>query len=319
MTLQNVFFNGHGRLRSGWRFVVFLLSYLILASSLTITFVSILNVLPVGAGENSLITLVGTFSIFSVCAIFLGWFYGKYFEELPFRALGIWFTKSWFKNLIYGLIIGAISIGFAASIPLLFGVISFHSNLDAGRSPIILTLSFTFLIFTVGAISEEVLFRGYLLQTLSRARLFGVGMLLTSVLFASAHNANPGANLFSWLNTFLAGIWFCIAYWKTRDLWFPFGVHFAWNWIQGSVLGISVSGLGELATAPLMKAEDSGPVWLTGGSYGLEGGISCTLALLLSCGLIWILPLIKPNEELLQMSSEETSSGKENLSTDEHG
>ena len=304
--MQNVFFNSHGRVRSGWRFTVFLISYIIFASSLTIGFVSILSVLPVGAGQNSLITLVGTFSILSSIAIFLGWFYGKFFEDLPFRSLGIWFTQNWFRNLVCGLIIGAISIGFAALIPLLFGAITFQYNLGAGRSPIILTLAVTLLIFTVGAISEEVLFRGYLLQTMSRTKLFGVGMLLTSVLFASAHNANPGANFFSWLNTFLAGVWFCIAYRKTRDLWFPIGVHFAWNWVQGSILGINVSGLGDLATAPLMRSEDFGPVWLTGGSYGLEGGISCTLALVFSCGLIWILPFIKPNEELLEMSSEET-------------
>lgn len=303
--MQNVFFNSHGRIRSGWRFTVFLLSFIVIASSLSIGFVTFLAMLPIGAGQNSLVTLVGSFSILSFCAIFLGWFYARFFEDLPFRSLGVWFTKYWFKNLILGLIIGAISICFAASIPLLFGAISFQFNSNAGRSPIILTLSVTLLIFIVGAIFEETLFRGYLLQTLSRAKLFGVGMLLTSVLFASVHNSNPNANLFSWFNTLLAGIWFCIAYLKTRDLWFPIGVHFAWNWVQGSILGINVSGLGDLATAPLMRSKDFGPVWLTGGSYGLEGGISCTLALILSCGLIWILPFIKPNEELLEMSSEE--------------
>lgn len=311
MTPQNVFFNEFGRLRSGWRFAVFLISYFVIATSLTVIFVSILKSLPVGAGENSLVTLVGTFTIFSTCAIFLGWFYAKFFEDLPFRSLGIWFTKNWFLNLIFGLVIGAVSIGFAALIPFLFGAISFQSNLNAGRSPILLTLSVTLLIFIVGAVSEETLFRGYLLQTMSRAKLFSVGMFLTSVLFASAHTDNPGANPFSWLNTFLAGIWFCIAYRKTRDLWFPIGIHFAWNWFQGSVLGITVSGLGELATAPLMKAEDFGPVWLTGGSYGLEGGISCTIALVVSSILIWILPFIKPAEELLEMSSEEKSQNRE--------
>lgn len=303
--MQNLFYNGHGRIRSGWRFTVFLLSYIIIALSLTAGFVYFLKLLPAGAGQNSLITLVGSFSIFSLTAILLGWFYAKFFEDLPFRALGIWFTKGWFKNLILGLIVGATAIGFAALIPFLFGAVTFHSNLNAGRAPIILTLSVTLLIFAVAATFEEALFRGYILQTLSRAKLFGVGLLLTSVLFASVHIPNPDANLFSWLNTFLAGIWFCIAYRKTRDLWFPIGVHLAWNWVQGSILGINVSGLGDLSTAPLLRSEDFGPVWLTGGSYGLEGGVACTLAVILSCGLIWILPFIKPDEELLQMSSEE--------------
>lgn len=305
MNAQKIFFNEYGRLRSGWRFTVFLLSYAVLASFLTGAFVLVLNNLPVGAGQNSLLTMLGSLSITASCAIFLGWFYGKNLEDLPLRALGIGLTENWFRNLILGLIVGAASIGFAALIPFSAGAISFHANQTAGTAPIFLTLFVTFLIFTVGAVSEETLFRGYLLQTMSRANLFLIGMLLTSVLFASAHNANPGANIFSWLNTFLAGIWFSIGYLKTRDLWFPIGIHFAWNWVQGSILGINVSGLGDLATAPLMRSEDFGPVWLTGGGYGLEGGISCTIALIVSSVAIWLLPLSKPAEELLKFSSGE--------------
>lgn len=305
MNLQHIFFNESARLRSGWRFTIFLISYAVIASFLVVGFTSLLNILSVGAGENSFITLIGTFTIFSVCAIFLGWFYGKIFEDLPFRALGIRVTKNWFVNLVLGFLVGALSIGLAALVPFLSGSISFQSNLNAGSSPIILTLSITLLIFITGAVSEEVLFRGYLLQTMSRAKLFSVGLLLTSVLFASAHNANPGANMFTWLNTFLAGIWFCIAYLKTRDLWFPIGIHLAWNWFQGSIFGISVSGLSDLATAPLMRSQDFGPVWLTGGSYGLEGGLSCTIALIVSGLAIWFLPLPKPSEEMLALTTEE--------------
>ena len=305
MNPQKIFFNEFGHLRSGWRFTVFLISYIILASSLSLIFISLLTVLPGNAAQNNILTLGGTFTIFSICAILLGWFYGKIFEDLPFRVLGIWLSKNWLKNLVLGLIVGAASICFAALIPFISGAISFQSNLNAGSSPILLTLSVTLFLFVVGAVSEEALFRGYLLQTMSRAKLFFVGTLLTSVLFASVHNANPGANPFSWLNTFLAGIWFCIAYWKTRDLWFPIGIHLAWNWVQGSILGINVSGLGDLANAPLMRSQDFGPVWLTGGSYGLEGGISCTIALIVSSIAIWFLPFPKPSEEMLEMTSKE--------------
>jgi membrane protease YdiL (CAAX protease family) len=250
--------------------------------------------------------MVGSFSIFTFCAVFLGWFYGKYFEDLPFRALGIWISKNWFKNLILGFLAGAVSIGLAALIPFSVGAVSFQSNLVVGSSPILLTLSVTLLIFTAGSVFEETLFRGYLLQTMSRAKLFSIGMILTSILFASVHADNTGSNYFSLFNTFLAGIWFCIAYWKTRDLWFPTGIHLAWNWVQGSILGINVSGINDLATAPLLRSEDFGPVWLTGGGYGLEGGISCTIALIVSSLAIWLLPFPKPSEEMVEMTSEES-------------
>jgi membrane protease YdiL (CAAX protease family) len=305
MNFKTIFFNEFGRFRSGWRFTFFLLSYLLVAYMILIFLLAILSALPIGLNQTSLLYFIFPFAVFSLVAVFFGWLYGKIFEDLPFRALGCWFTKNWFKDLILGLIAGALSLSLAVLIPLISGGLNFEFNHTAGTTPILLTLSVTLLIFTVAAISEEVLFRGYLLQTMSRAKLFLVGALLTSLLFASAHNNNPGANLFSWVNTFIAGLWFAVAYFKTRDLWFPFGIHLAWNWFQGSIFGISVSGLGELASAPLMKPADSGPAWLTGGAYGIEGGIACTMALVVSVALIYFLPIFKPSEEMVVFSSEE--------------
>ncbi len=305
MNFKSVFFNDLGRIRSGVRFTVFLISYFVTAFVILIGTLAFLSTLPIGLSQTGLLAFILPFAIFSTVAIFFGWLYGRFFEDLPFRALGCWFTKYWFKDLISGLLIGAFSIGVAALIPFIFGGLSFHFNRSEGTTPIILTLSVTLLIFIVAAVSEETLFRGYLLQTMMRAKLFWVGAILTSFLFATAHNNNPGATYFSWANTFLAGIWLAVAYWKTRNLWFPFGIHLAWNWIQGSILGISVSGLGELASAPLMQATDSGPIWLTGGNYGIEGGIACTIALLFSIALIYFIPFLKPTDEMLALTSEE--------------
>ena len=106
-------------------------------------------------------------------------------------------------------------------------------------------------------------------------------MLLTAGLFAAGHLGNDDVTFFSTLNTALAGIWLGVAYLKTRTLWLCFGVHFAWNWVQGSFFGIEVSGFKDFATAPLLLEIDSGPVWITGGDYGIEGGLACTIALVL--------------------------------------
>lgn len=307
MTPQTIFFNEHGRLRSGWRVSFFLLSFAIFVISLSAGFVALLSALPAGAGQNSLLTMIGSFVIFAFSAVFLGWFCGKTFEGLPFRALGIWRTKNWLKNLFLGLLVGAGSILLAALIPFAAGAISFQANSSAGYSPLLLTLGVTLVIFTAGSVAEETLFRGYMLQTLARAGLLSFGMLITSVLFASVHADNEGSNYFSLFNTFVAGIWFSVAYWKTRDLWFPIGIHLAWNWVQGSVLGINVSGISTLANAPLLRSEDFGPVWLTGGGYGLEGGIACTIALVISTAAIWFLPFPKPAEEMTEMTGGENN------------
>lgn len=305
MNLNEILFNRFGRLRSGHRFTIFLFAFILLSSVFVVSALAIMANLPIGFSQGSLLAFVVPISISAALAIFLGWLCGKYFEDLPFRALGIWFTKNWLKDFVSGLIIGAISILIAALIAFFFGGMRFETNQNSGISAILLTLGVTFVIFSVGSVSEEALFRGYPFQTLSRAGLAAVGIILTSFLFASAHNANPGATVFSWVNTFLAGIWLCVAYLKTRNLWFPIGVHLAWNWVQGAFLGISVSGLSELASAPLLHVTEKGNAFVGGGDYGIEGGIACTIALVASTLLIYFLPILKPTEELLELSSAE--------------
>ena len=310
MNSNSIFFNEFGRVKCGWRFCAFLLSYFVLTIFFGLGSIALLSNLPVGFTPGSLLALVFPSGIFAAIAIFLGWLYGKFFEDLPFRAIGCWFTKNWLKDLVFGLIIGAVSIGLAALIAAIFGNLTFQVNDSSGSSAIFLTLAVTLLIFTIAAISEEALFRGYLLQTLGRAKLFYVGAILTSFLFATAHNNNPGANAFSWLNTFLAGIWLATAYYKTRNLWFPFGIHLAWNWVQGAFLGINVSGLSELASAPILRVSETGTSFVTGGDYGIEGGIACTIALFFSIALIWFTPFLRPTEEMLILTSEEKPNDK---------
>lgn len=305
MSLNDIFFNRYGRLRSGWRVLVFLISFGILAAFFVSGAIRIFSALPIGFTEDSLLAILAPYAIFATLAIFLGWLYGKIFEALPFRALGFWLTKNWLKDLFFGCVLGAATLGLAALLAVGLGGISFQFNRTAGTSAILLTLGVSLLIFVVGAIFEEALFRGYMLQTLSRAKLFWLGLIITSLLFASAHNSNPSATTLSWLNTFIAGGWFGVAYYKTRNLWFPFGLHVMWNWFQGSILGINVSGLQKIVTAPVMQSADAGPAWLTGGQYGLEGGVACTIALIVSIVLIYFSPIFKPTEEMLALTSEE--------------
>lgn len=313
MENKSIFHNEFGRIRSGWRFSIFLLAFVLLSGIFVVGAVGLLSRLPIGFSQESLLAFIIPFLITAAIAVFLGWIFGRFFEDLPFRALGVWFTKNWLKDLISGLTLGAVSIGIAALIAYIFGGMRFETNQNSGNTAILLTLGVTLLIFTVGAIAEEVLFRGYLLQTMTRAKLAWVGVILTSFLFASAHNSNPGASVFSWINTLLAGVWLAAAYLKTRNIWFPLGIHLTWNWVQGAFLGINVSGLSELASAPLMRVAEKGNAFIGGGDYGLEGGIACTIALIISTALIWFLPIFKATDEMLALTDMETPALKDRL------
>jgi membrane protease YdiL (CAAX protease family) len=220
-----------------------------------------------------------------------GWLFGRVFEELPFAALGATFSGPWVRNLALGLAVGSSAFVSALIVALIGRGVTFTVNTTSAGSAIASTLLTSLLIMTAGAASEEALFRGYLLQTFARSRLAWIGVVITSLLFAFAHNDNPSANPLALANTVLAGWWFSAAYFKTRDLWFPFGIHLAWNWLQGPFFGINVSGIAEFSPDPVLRAIDSGPAWLTGGSYGVEGGIACTIALIISTTLIYSLPI----------------------------
>lgn len=305
MQIQTIFINEFGRLRSGWRFAMFFFAFTIFGASLGAAAKILLSNLAIDFSPGSLLFILANSAISLFLAIFLGWFCGKFLEGLPFRALGCWFTKNWLKDLCLGLTAGAGAIIFAVLIAVTLGGLSFQTNQTAGTSAILLTLGVSLAAFAVAAAFEEAFFRGYILQTFARANLAWLAVALTSVFFAAVHLGNQGATLISTLNTALAGIWFGIAYLKTRNLWFPFGLHLAWNWLQGAFFGIEVSGITNLTTAPFLREIDAGPIWLTGENYGIEGGIACTVALIGSGLAIWFAPFLKPPEEMLVLTSQE--------------
>jgi hypothetical protein len=110
---------------------------------------------------------------------------------------------------------------------------------------------------------------------------------------------------FTFINTTLAGVWLAVAYLRTRSLWFPLGIHWSWNWTMGAVLGLPVSGINQITPQPLMRAVDQGPAWLTGGSYGIEGGAACTLVLLISTLFIWRTRFVYATDEMKSLTDKE--------------
>jgi uncharacterized protein len=304
MTFNDIFFDSAGRPRSGWRVAIFIVAFLAAATvTTTVVFVSLSlgSVLVPGAG--GVLGFLANGIAFLVPALTIGWLCGKYLDRVPFRALGAWFTKGWFSHLIGGLAVGAATLALAVAIAMIFGGLKFELN-SPGWNAVSKSLAWSFFIFAVGAAWEEVVFRGYILQTLNRSGLAWLGIAMTSLFFAVIHIGNPNATAISTIDTMVAGVWFGVAYLKTRDLWFVWGMHLIWNWMLGSVFGIEVSGITDFASGALLKEIDAGPTWLTGSNYGIEGGIASTFALIMSTVVIYFLPL-KPDEEMRAMSEPE--------------
>ncbi len=305
--MNSFLFNIDGRVRSGWRAAIFLISWVFAYTILEIGLENAMSRFNIEAASNSLAMLTVRSFLSLVPALMLGWMYGKLFEGLPFRAIGAAFTKGWARHWMIGAAVGAITLAAAVLIAFVLGGLRFQPDVDKNDQQIISSLILSFLVFAVASAFEEVFFRGYLLQTFARAGLAWMAIILTSVFFGALHLKNPNASAISTINTVIAGIWFSVAYLKTRDLWLVWGMHLMWNWMQGSFFGIEVSGLKFLSTSPLLQEIDSGPVWLTGGDYGIEGSIGCTVALVISTVLIHYVPNLKPDPEMLALTTGETT------------
>jgi len=225
-------------------------------------------------------------------ALALGWFLGKVLENQSFRALGLYFDGECLKEISLGILLGGISLSFAVLISITFG----NMQLKLGESldgSFVRSAGINLIVFLIAAASEETLFRGYMLQTLVRSNLCLAGTLVTSFLFASSHNLNPNSSHLSWVNTFIAGVWLAVAYLKTKKLWLSIAMHTSWNWFQATIFGINVSGITEFSNYSVFQPLGKGNELITGGDYGIEGGISCSISLLLSILLILILPIKK--------------------------
>lgn len=116
---------------------------------------------------------------------------------------------------------------------------------------------------------EEVLFRGILFRHIETMLGSWAALALTSALFGAAHLGNADA---TWFSSFAiaveAGIMLGAAFMLTRHLWLAIGIHAAWNFTQGWIFSIPVSG-GD-APLGLLITRRVGPDWLTGGDFGLE-------------------------------------------------
>jgi membrane protease YdiL (CAAX protease family) len=135
------------------------------------------------------------------------------------------------------------------------------------------------------AFAEELFARGYILALIREAAGWKVALAATSIGFGLLHIANPGANWQSLSVVMLAGFFLGAIVLVTGSLYAATLAHFAWNWFIAAVLHMPVSGI-PVAGSPDYRVVETGPDWLTGGSWGPEGGLAAAFGL--SMGLIYL-------------------------------
>lgn len=210
-----------------------------------------------------LLMLVG---YLSAAVLMLRW------RNLPLSLLGM-SLRGRGKDLLAGLGVAVLlyAVGFGTS--LLMGTVEIASVQWVPRD-----LLGTLLFFLLVAVTEEVMLRGFVLgRMLSAGMNRFVALFLSSALFSAMHLFNPNFALLPFVNILLAGCLLGASFLYTRNLCFPVVLHWFWNWLQGPVLGYEVSGMDSGET--LLTLRLTGSDLLTGGSFGFEGSLLCTVLL----------------------------------------
>lgn len=223
------------------------------------------------------------FLLFSFLPFFVfTWGWLGIFEHRSFWTTGLERTGIW-KKYWHGALVGLGMMTIPVILLSALGYMKFESDPTVwsgwGAIPGVMMMLVGWL---VQGAAEETLTRGFLLP------VFGVrygpfwGILVSSVLFSSLHMLNPNLNPIAMFNLFLFGIFACLYAMKEGGLWGVFAIHSFWNWGQGNLLGLEVSG-SSIGGTTLINLKESGPDLFTGGAFGPEGGLAITLFLLLAC------------------------------------
>jgi membrane protease YdiL (CAAX protease family) len=206
-------------------------------------------------------------------------------EGRRFRDLGLSFARGWLLQTAVGMAWGA---GVVSSTALLL-VVSRAAAVSPSASRSLSRFLFLSAFLLFSSAFEELTFRGYALQRAADALGPVLAALISSALFGWAHLANPQATLFSAVNTALAGLVLAIARLRSRALWMPIGLHFAWNFFLGPVFSFPVSGYS--FSPSHVSALAAGPLWFSGAAYGPEGSVALTAVLAVAIPLLLFLPV----------------------------
>ncbi|MCI3923080.1 CPBP family intramembrane metalloprotease [Paenibacillus sp. TRM 82003] len=223
-----------------------------------------------------------SFTLSAAAAVAAALIMYKAFERDRSWSLG-WRQPRRFAMSVGGLSLGAMLISAAFALAIGFGGLRIVGA--SWTSEIATALLFDALLFTAVGIGEEVFSRGYVYGVMKRAGGITLAIAVSSLLFALIHSGNPAVfdSVFPMLNLTLAGVMFALMREWSGGLWVPIGAHISWNFVQGNVLGIAVSGV---PTPSILQVETL-DAFASGGAFGLEGSFATTAVLVGVSALLW--------------------------------
>jgi len=291
MNLKSIFIAPEeSRLRAGWRLLLQSTIFGLFVVCGTVP-VSFLFLTPnISLSFESLLFFEQIIELFAVgLSVFLA---RRFLDKRSFTSIGLKINQRAVIDVLVGI---GITFAMMASIFLIefslgWLTIDGYAWQSEPFGQVILRTLVPFGIFVLVGWNEELLSRGYHLQTLTSGLNTFWGVFLSSAIFGLMHLGNPNtdAKFFVASGIFLAGVFLAYGYLRTRQLWLPIGLHIGWNFFEGVVFGFPVSGI---STSRLIRTTVTGPSQWTGAAFGPEAGLILIPGLVIGSILIYFYTL----------------------------
>lgn len=208
--------------------------------------------------------------------------YVKFFEKNSLKTLG-------FKN---SSIFKSISIGFFLAISAVFIIISTMVTLTDVKISVsdennYKVLFLAIILFTIQGFTEEIVFRGYLMNRIAASKGKWMGVFINSLFFTIFHITNQSSSYLSSLNIYVIGVVLSLIFWYTDNIIIDGIFHGTWNFIIGLVLGINLSGI-NMPYSIFKTSLNSNNSVITGGNFGIEASIITTIFFIIFGIIIYI-------------------------------
>lgn len=267
--LKSLFLNSNeNRLRAGWRILIFIFLFILTSRILSNVTLKVIGHLDKTAWSW---WVVRGFVVIVASSVVV-WIVRKYVDKRTFISLGLRLDDLAMKDFFAGLVISGLMIGTIFVILLISGLLEVKevSWSSGGIYGVFEILLWFFGIGLAVGWSEELVFRGYLLQNMRDGMGMFWAVIISCILYGLLHMSNPNSTLLSGILIAVFGYLRIFGWLRSSQLWLSMGMHAGWDFFQGPLLGFTVSGMN---TESLIKQTVSGPNWITGGPFGPEAGI----------------------------------------------
>ncbi len=255
------------RVRSGWRFVAFMVPatglVLLLQGYAAPPIATLLHVDQNTLNAKALLldetcTFIAVFAVTAIAARL---------ERRSILSYGLPAKEAFRGKFWEGIAVGVVSAGLVGVAMYAMGGFVISGFALSGLDWITLPILWAAGMVLVG-LAEESWFRGYPLQALARGTGFWPAAIISSLVFGALHVTKPDENFIDIFNIVALGMIMCFALQRTGSLWLPVGFHTAFDFMQFFVIGTRNGGARPVGT--LLQASFPGAAWINGGPLGTE-------------------------------------------------